>query len=197
MLLFNGSTLNQLKSVRACKYIFLKVIALLEKVRMEGDDDDDLNTMSKENLIILVEKLAAEVEEQNETISDQSKQLIELQRKNPGNTGKVGNKNVTDLTLQLADRETEIGRLKEKLINEQSTTTKLKDENADLRAKLTLVENEKRESETELRRVRVTVDELEHQLYELKESSRIIDQKSSAFNVQKKESQKQQLQLSQ
>ena len=95
----------------------------------------------------------------------------------------------------MASLETENENLDKKLAQEQLNTNRLKEQIADVMAKLKNVEDEKREMDADLRRLRKQVDDLERELTETREASRMTMRKSMETTKQKKDTQKQQLQL--
>eukprot|EP01041_Mallomonas_annulata_P005953 gene5953-12016_t len=153
-------------------------------------DDEDLNGLTKQQLILTVKELLAEVEEKDETIRKLEVLNTELER---GTGGK--SKNKTEITLQFANYEAEISSLKEKFTKEQATTARIKDQLADVTAKLNVNEVERGTLDADLRRARKNIDDLEQELNEAKESTRVNGRKSAEIFQQKKDTQKQQLQL--
>jgi predicted nucleic acid-binding Zn-ribbon protein len=162
-----------------------------------GGVDDDFQDMTKEELIEAIELLQKELDECNDEIQDLNQKNMKLQRqlkRSPGGGGdedEDGMKNVLDSVAL----ETENDELREKLSKMQAELTQVKEKNLELKSQAKIFQNEKTEADADLRNLRKKIDDLEKTLSESEESMRANLRKSQDITKQKKDTQKQQLQL--
>ena len=156
-------------------------------------DEEDFKSFATEDFIAAIKQLQSEIDEKDNTIREQENELYDLRR---GVGGKNANiRNNADQNKQIQQSQQELAAMRDKLIKEQSITTNLKEQVANLTAKLNVDSSEKSELEADLRRARKTVEDLEKELTEAQEASRLNGRKSVEIIKQKKDTQKQQLQL--
>jgi predicted nucleic acid-binding Zn-ribbon protein len=161
--------------------------------------DDDFQDMTKEELIEAIELLQKELDECNDEIQDLNQKNMKLQRqlKRGGGGGddddheEDGMKNVLDSVAL----ETENEELREKLSKLQAEMSHLKEKNTELKSHAKIFQNEKMEADADIRNLRKKIDDLEKTLTESEESMRANLRKSQDITKQKKDTQKQQLQL--
>jgi len=153
----------------------------------------ELEGLSKEELSDVVKHLQYEIEEKDNTISALENKIFDLER------GKIGGKREkgrdTELGLQIASLEAENDSLNSKLAEESIATSKLKDKLTDLTSQLKVAASEKIEMEGDISRLRNQNEALERELIESRETSRVTVRQNLETNKQKKDSQKQQIQL--
>jgi predicted nuclease with TOPRIM domain len=155
--------------------------------------EDDLSKFSKEELIATIEELQNDVDELNEHIQNLEQENLKLNRR----VKKQGTDNDDDMedTLTSAALQTDNDQLREKLSQTQTEVARLKESNAELMSSVKVSQSEKVAAEAEARGLRKKLDDLEKSLAENEESMRANLRKSQDISKQKKDTQRQQLQL--
>lgn len=154
----------------------------------------DLEDMSKEALIELIDELNRDLEERENHIQQLEKENIKLSRANKGGGGRDDDSDIEDRFARAATAA-ELEDLRDKYEQQKNENSIQKDKIAELNSFLKAVEAEKLEAEADCRRLRKKADDLETQLNQVQESTRSSLRKSQDINKQQKDTQKQQLQL--
>lgn len=150
-------------------------------------DHDFLETMSKEELIALIDELNRDLEEKDQ-------EVMLLQRKARKGGGRDDESDVDDI-LARAATDAELEDVRNKLEEYKIENSAQKDKIAELNSHLKAVEAEKLEAEADCRRLRKKADDYESQLNTVQETTRSSMRKSQDISKQQKDAQKQQLQL--
>lgn len=160
---------------------------------------DIYEDMSKNELIDAIELLQQELEETSNELKEIHEKNILLQRKLNLNDLNSDDNDKDSLevnnVLNSVALETENEELREKLNKLQNDNNILKENNLELNSHIKVLQSEKIEIDVDIRNLRKKIDELEKSLAESEEKNRSSVRKSQDINKQKKDTQKQQLQL--
>jgi chromosome segregation ATPase len=160
--------------------------------------------MTKDELIEEIGHLNRELEMLQNEIQDLNQKNFKLQRQVKKYDPRAGDGSEDDPdndnesmgnVLNAAALETENEELREKLSKLQADLLVFKEKNLELNSHLKVYQTERLELEADVRNLRKKNDELEKTLTESEESMRANMRKSQDINKQKKDTQKQQLQL--
>lgn len=156
----------------------------------------NLEDLSKEALIDLIEELNNDLEERDSHIQELERENIKLSR-NAGGSRKAGadDESDTDVLIARAAADAELEELKDALEQQRLENSASKDKIAELNSFMKAVEAEKLELEADVRRLRKKADDLETELAKIQESTRSSLRKSQDITNKQKDSQKQHLQL--
>jgi DNA repair exonuclease SbcCD ATPase subunit len=154
----------------------------------------DLDTMSKDELLEVIDDLNRDLEERESTIQalEQEKTVL---RRGGSRGGRDDDYDEAENILQQAANETEMENLRTKLDEYDTKFAEQRDKINELSSHLKAVEAEKLESEADCRRLRKKADDLESQFTLVQDSTRTSLRTSQDIKRREKDTQKHQLQL--
>lgn len=169
-------------------------------------DETEWEDMSKKELINEIHSLHTELQQRTDEIQELNQNNLKLTRKiKQFQSGTQRNDDTDDDNENLsqgmndvlitAALETENDELREKLSKLQNDYNAIKEKNLEYLSHIKVYQEEKTETDSEIRNLRKKIDDLERTISENEESLRVNMRKSQDITKQKKDTQKQQLQL--